>query len=88
MPVEDMAVVTVEIAVATADTVADMPRPPMLEADMLAMSKLHTLFAAGVDRTEGWCGERGEHAWVGGDGGRDALATGQPGADELVGVAR
>lgn len=32
-----------------ADTVADMPRPPMLEADTLAMSELDTLFAAGVD---------------------------------------
>jgi hypothetical protein len=36
------------MAVAMPDTVADMPRPPMLKADMLAMSKLDTLLAAGV----------------------------------------
>jgi hypothetical protein len=44
MRVEDMAVVTAEI-------VADMPRPATLGADMLAMSKLDTLFAAGVGST-------------------------------------
>jgi hypothetical protein len=48
MRVEDMAVVTVEIAVAMEDTVADMPRPATLGADMVAMSKLDTLFAAKV----------------------------------------
>ena len=41
-----MAVVTVEIAVAMEDTVADMPRPATLGADMLAMSKRDTLSAA------------------------------------------
>ena len=40
--------VTVEIVVAMEDTVADMPRPATLGADMLAMSKLDTLFAAKV----------------------------------------
>ena len=40
--------VTVEIAVAMEDTVADMPRPATLGADMPAMSKLDTLFAVGV----------------------------------------
>jgi hypothetical protein len=48
MRVEDMAVATVEMAVAMEDTVADMPRPATLGADMLAMSKLDTLFAADV----------------------------------------
>jgi hypothetical protein len=48
MRVEDMAAVTVDSAVAMADTAADMPRPAMLGADMLAMSKRDTLFAAGV----------------------------------------
>ena len=43
-------------------------------------------FAAGVDGAEGRCGQRGEHARVLGDGFRDALAAGQPGPDELVGV--
>lgn len=38
--------VTAEIAVAMPDTVADMPRPATLGADMLAMSKRDTLFAA------------------------------------------
>jgi hypothetical protein len=49
MRVEDMAVVTAEIAADMEDTVADMPRPATLGADMLATSKLDTLFAAGVD---------------------------------------
>ena len=43
--------------------------------------------APGVDRAEGGGGEGGEHARVGGDGRRDALAAGQSGADELAGVA-
>ena len=47
---------------------------------------LAVALAAGVDGAEGGCGQRGEHARVLGHGGRDALATGQPGADELVGV--
>jgi hypothetical protein len=46
--VEETVVVTVEIVVAMEDTVADMPRPATLGADMLAMSTLGTLFAAGV----------------------------------------
>ena len=41
---------------------------------------------AGVDRAEGRRGEGGEHARVGGDRLGDALAAGQPGADELAGV--
>jgi hypothetical protein len=43
-------------------------------------------FPAGVDGTEGECCQGGEDARVLGDRGRDALAAGQPGADELVGV--
>jgi len=39
-----------------------------------------------VDGAERRCGERGEHAGVGGDGFGDALAATQPSADELVGV--
>ena len=42
---------------------------------------------AGVDRAEGRGGEGGEHARVGSDRVGDALAAGQPGADELAGVA-
>ena len=45
MRVEDMAAVTADIAVAM---LPNMPRPLMLRADMLAMSKLDTLFAVGV----------------------------------------
>ena len=47
---------------------------------------LAVAFPAGVDGTEGGCGQGGEDAGVLGDGGGDALAAGQPGADELVGV--
>ncbi len=43
--------------------------------------------AAGVHGAEGGGGEGGEHARVRGDGVGDAFAAGQPGADELVGVA-
>jgi len=39
-----------------------------------------------MDGAERRCGERGEHAWMGGDSLRDALAAAQPSADELVGV--
>ena len=42
--------------------------------------------AAGVDGAERRCGERDEDARVVSDGGRDALAAAQPGADELVSV--
>ena len=42
--------------------------------------------AAGVDRAERRRGERDKDARVVGDGGGDALAPGEPGADELVGV--
>ena len=42
---------------------------------------------AGVDGAEGRGGEGDEHGGVGGDGGGDALAADEPGADELVGVA-
>jgi hypothetical protein len=42
--------------------------------------------AAGVDRDEGGCGESDEDARVVGDGVGDALAAGQPGPDELVGI--
>src|ERR1022692_1443613 len=42
--------------------------------------------AAGVDGPEGWRGEGGEDAGVGGDGGGDAFAAAESGADELVGV--
>ena len=41
----------------------------------------------GMDGPEGRGGERGEQGRVGGDGGGDALAADEPGADELVGVA-
>jgi hypothetical protein len=47
---------------------------------------LAVAFPAGVDGTEGGCGQGGEHARVLGHGGRDAFAAGQPGPDELVGV--
>jgi len=40
-----------------------------------------------VDRAERGGGESGEHARVCGDGGGHTLAPGQPGADELAGVA-
>src|SRR5262249_47099127 len=43
--------------------------------------------AARVDRPEGGGGEGGEHAWVPGDRVGYAFAAGQPGADELPGVA-
>src|SRR5262249_32467546 len=43
--------------------------------------------AARVDRPEGGGGEGGEHARVAGDRIGDALAAGQPGADQLPGVA-
>jgi hypothetical protein len=43
MLVEAMAAVTANIAVAMVGTVADMPRPPMLRADIMALG-----FAAGV----------------------------------------
>jgi hypothetical protein len=43
MLVEAMAAVTANIAVAMVGTVADMPRPPMLRADIMSM-----VFAAGV----------------------------------------
>ena len=42
---------------------------------------------AGVDGSEGGGGEGGEDGRVGGDVGGDAFAAGQPGADEVVGVA-
>ena len=42
---------------------------------------------AGVDRAERRGGEGDEDGGVGGDGRGDAFAAGQPGADELVGVA-
>jgi hypothetical protein len=42
---------------------------------------------AGVHRAEGGGGEGGEHGRVRGDGLGDALATDQPGADDVVGVA-
>jgi hypothetical protein len=42
--------------------------------------------AARVDGAEGGRGERGKHAWMAGHGGGDALAAGQPGADQLVGI--
>ena len=42
--------------------------------------------AARVDRAERRCGEGDEDARVVGDGGGDALAACEPGADELVGV--
>jgi hypothetical protein len=42
--------------------------------------------AAGVDRAERQRGEGDEDAWVVRDGGGDALAAGESGADELVGV--
>src|SRR5262249_56219485 len=41
---------------------------------------------AGVDGAEGGGGEGGEHARVDGHGFGHAFATGEPGADELVGV--
>jgi len=41
----------------------------------------------GMNRAEGRRGEGGEHARVRGDGLGDALASGQPGVDELPGVA-
>src|SRR5207249_4122425 len=40
-----------------------------------------------VNRAERWCGQRSEHARMGGDGIGNALAAAQPGADELVGVS-
>ena len=43
-------------------------------------------FPAGMDRAEGGGGEGEECGRVRGDGGGDALAAGEPGADELVGV--
>jgi hypothetical protein len=43
--------------------------------------------AAGVDRAEAGGGEGREHARVRGDGLGYAFAAGQPGADELAGVA-
>jgi hypothetical protein len=43
--------------------------------------------AAGVDRAGRGRGEGGEHARMRGDRVGDALAVGQPGADELPGVA-
>ena len=42
---------------------------------------------AGVDRAEGGGGEGGEDGRVGGDGGGDAFAADESGADEVVGVA-
>ena len=42
---------------------------------------------AGVDGAEGGGGEGEEHGGVGGDVGGDAFAAGQPGPDDLVGVA-
>ena len=42
---------------------------------------------AGVDGAEGGGGEGGEHARMRGHRFRDAFAAGEPGADELVGVA-
>jgi hypothetical protein len=42
---------------------------------------------AGMDRPERRSGQRDEHGGVGGDGGADALAADQPGADQVVGVA-
>ena len=42
---------------------------------------------AGVDRAERRGGEGDEDGGMGGDGRGDALAAGQPGADEVVGVA-
>src|SRR5262245_8770846 len=43
--------------------------------------------AMDVDRAERWRGQRGEHAWMGGDGIGNAFAAAQPSADELVGVS-
>jgi len=42
--------------------------------------------AGGVDRAEAGRGERGEHAWMLGNGVGHALAAGQPDADDLPGV--
>jgi hypothetical protein len=52
----------------------------------MAGQHLAVSFTLGVDRAEGWRGEGGEHARIRGDGGGDALAAAEPGADELVGV--
>jgi hypothetical protein len=46
MPVEDMAAVMADIAVAMAGTLSDMPRRPMFEEDTMAL-----VFAAGVVTT-------------------------------------
>jgi hypothetical protein len=46
MPVEDMAAVMADIAVAMAGTLADMPRRPMFEEDTMVL-----VFAAGVVTT-------------------------------------
>ncbi len=45
---------------------------------------LAVAFPASVDGAEGGCGQGGEGARVVGDGGGDAFAAGQSGADELV----
>ena len=43
--------------------------------------------AAGVNRAEGWRGQCGEHARMGGDAIGNALAAAQSGTDELIGVS-
>src|SRR5215469_11093473 len=43
--------------------------------------------ADGVYRAEAWRGQRGEHARMRGHGLGDAFAAGQPGPDDLPGVA-
>ena len=60
---------------------ADPGVPAWMAGQCLAVA-----FPAGVDGTEGGCRQGGEDARVLSDGGGDALAAGQPGADELVGV--
>jgi hypothetical protein len=60
---------------------ADLDAPTRTAALEMAV------FLAGqVDRAEGGRGQGGEHARVASDRFGDALATGQPGVDELVGV--
>jgi hypothetical protein len=44
------------------------------------------LLALGVNGAERRCGECSEDAWMGANAVRDALAAGEPGAEELVGV--
>jgi hypothetical protein len=60
-----------------ADLAASAGSAPQQSAVFLALN---------VDRTERRCGERSEHARMGGDGLGDALAAAESRADELVGV--